>query len=110
MRRSKREEKRKLSYKQKFALETLPGKMDALSKEIVVLEDKLADPQLYAKDPALLPRLPIFLRRSAPKMRPWKKNGWSWKCCERKSKGRAIPFDASKFNRSPCSARRFHRR
>ncbi len=49
----KREEKRKLSYKQKFALETLPGKMDALAKEIAVLEGKLADPQLYAKDPAL---------------------------------------------------------
>jgi len=49
----KREEKRKLSYKQKFALETLPGKMDALAKEMSVLEGKLADPQLYAKDPTL---------------------------------------------------------
>lgn len=85
----KREEKRKLSYKQKFALETLPGKMDALAKEIAVLEGKLADPQLYAKDPALLPRPPIFLRRSAPKMPPWKKNGSSLKCCEKKSKGKS---------------------
>lgn len=106
----KREEKRKLSYKQKFALETLPGKMDALSKEIAVLEGKLADPQLYAKDPTLLPRLPIFWRRNALKMRPWKKNGWSWKCCARKSKGKA-PFDIIfELNCSPCSARRFHRR
>ncbi len=59
----KREEKRKLSYKQKFALETLPGKMDALSKEIVVLEDKLADPQLYAKDPALFAKTADLLEK-----------------------------------------------
>ena len=59
----KREEKRKLSYKQKFALETLPGKMDALSKEIVVLEGKLADPQLYAKDPALFAKTADLLEK-----------------------------------------------
>src|SRR5690606_31865923 len=60
---AKREEKRKLSYKQKFALETLPGKMDALSKEIVVLEGKLADPQLYAKDPALFAKTADLLEK-----------------------------------------------
>ncbi len=76
----KREEKRKLSYKQKFALESLPGKMDVLAKEITVLEGKLADPQLYAKDPTLLPRPPIFLKRSVLNIPPWKKNGWNSKC------------------------------
>ena len=59
----KREEKRKLSYKQKFALETLPGKMDALTKEITVLEGKLADPQLYAKDPALFAKTAAILEK-----------------------------------------------
>jgi ATP-binding cassette subfamily F protein uup len=59
----KREEKRKLSYKQKFALETLPGKMDALAKEIAVLEGKLADPQLYAKDPALFGKTADLLEK-----------------------------------------------
>jgi len=49
----KREEKRKLSYKQKFALETLPGKIETLATEITVLENKLADPELYAKNPEL---------------------------------------------------------
>ncbi|KXF76279.1 elongation factor 3 [Paramesorhizobium deserti] len=49
----KREEKRKLSYKQKFALETLPGKIEALAAEIAALEKKLADPELYAKNPDL---------------------------------------------------------
>ncbi|MDR0252071.1 MAG: ATP-binding cassette domain-containing protein, partial [Brucellaceae bacterium] len=47
----KREEKRKLSYKQKFALETLPAKMEKLSVEIAALEVKMADPALYTKDP-----------------------------------------------------------
>ncbi len=43
---------RKLSYKQKFALETLPGKMEAASAEIGRLEGKLSDPALYAKEPS----------------------------------------------------------
>ena len=59
----KREEKRKLSYKQKFALETLPGKMDALGEEITVLEGKLADPQLYAKDPTLFAKTADLLEK-----------------------------------------------
>ncbi|PYE88640.1 ABC-F family ATP-binding cassette domain-containing protein [Phyllobacterium leguminum] len=49
----RREEKRKLSYKQKFALETLPGKLEVVAAEIAGLEVKLADPQLYAKNPDL---------------------------------------------------------
>ncbi|MCX8293068.1 ABC-F family ATP-binding cassette domain-containing protein [Phyllobacterium sp. 0TCS1.6A] len=48
-----REEKRKLSYKQKFALESLPGKIEALQKELAVLEKRLADPELFSKDPTL---------------------------------------------------------
>ena len=50
---AQREDKRKLSYKQKFALETLPGKIEALHVEIATLEKKLADPQLFAKNAAL---------------------------------------------------------
>ena len=48
-----RGDKRKLSYKQKFALETLPGTIEKLHGEIAVLEKKLADPDLFAKNPAL---------------------------------------------------------
>ncbi len=44
---------RKLSYKQKYALETLPGRIDGLSTEIAALEVKLADPGLYGTDPDL---------------------------------------------------------
>jgi ATP-binding cassette subfamily F protein uup len=42
----------KLSYKQKFALETLPGKMEAVSASISTLENQLADPSFYEKNPA----------------------------------------------------------
>jgi ATP-binding cassette subfamily F protein uup len=42
--------KRKLSFNEKHALETLPAKMTALEKEIGTLQAKLADPNLYTKD------------------------------------------------------------
>jgi ATP-binding cassette subfamily F protein uup len=45
-------ERRKLGYKQQRALEQLPGKIDALEKEIAALEVRLADPALYARDPS----------------------------------------------------------
>ena len=47
---------RKLSYKQKYALETLPGEMDALAAEIAALEERMADPGLFARDAAAFDR------------------------------------------------------
>ena len=43
--------KRKLSFKDKHALETLPKQMDKLHAEIAKLEDKLADATLFTRDP-----------------------------------------------------------
>ncbi len=43
--------KRKLSFKEKHALETLPATMDKLHAEIASLEAKLGDPNLFARDP-----------------------------------------------------------
>ena len=43
--------KPKLSYKHKFALETLPKTMAALGAEIAAINIDLADPEYYAKDP-----------------------------------------------------------
>ena len=43
----------KLSYKHKFALETLPGKIEDAGKKAALLEAKLADPAFFAKDAAL---------------------------------------------------------
>jgi ATP-binding cassette subfamily F protein uup len=42
---------RKLSFKDKHALETLPGRMADLEKEVVRLNAALADPDLYGKQP-----------------------------------------------------------
>ena len=44
--------KRKLSFKEKHALETLPKTMAALTSEIAVLQRKLSDPNLYSRDNA----------------------------------------------------------
>ncbi|MFM1815922.1 MAG: Holdfast attachment protein [Pseudomonadota bacterium] len=46
------QQKRKLSFKEKHALETLPARLTALAEEIATLEARIADPALYAKDPA----------------------------------------------------------
>jgi len=49
--------KAKLSYKQKFALENLPKEMAKAEAEIAVREKKMADPNLFTKDPATFNRL-----------------------------------------------------
>jgi ATP-binding cassette subfamily F protein uup len=43
--------KRKLSFKEKHALETLPGEIGKLETEIAKLQQTLADPALYQKSP-----------------------------------------------------------
>jgi ATP-binding cassette subfamily F protein uup len=48
----RRETAKKLSYKQKFALETLPRKIEALTGQIELLESRLADPAFYERDAA----------------------------------------------------------
>ncbi len=42
----------RLSFKEKFALEQLPGRIDALSNEIAKLKAALADPKLFERDAA----------------------------------------------------------
>ncbi|AYG61073.1 ABC-F family ATP-binding cassette domain-containing protein [Rhizobium jaguaris] len=49
--------KGKLSYKQKFALENLPKEMAKAEADIAARERKMADPNLFAKDPASFNRL-----------------------------------------------------
>jgi len=41
----------KLSFKQKFALESLPGKMDAAHEKVAALEAEMADPALFSRNP-----------------------------------------------------------
>jgi ATP-binding cassette subfamily F protein uup len=49
--------KGKLSYKQKFALENLPKEMAKAEAEIGKREERMADPNLFTKDPAAFNRL-----------------------------------------------------
>jgi ATP-binding cassette subfamily F protein uup len=42
--------KRRLSFNEKYALETLPGEIAALQAKIKAAQEKLADPALYARD------------------------------------------------------------
>jgi len=48
---------RKLSFKQKHALETLPDEIAGLANERDRLQEKLADPDLYARDPGAFTKL-----------------------------------------------------
>ena len=41
-----------MSFKDKHALETLPGEMEKLEAQIAAGKDALADPQLFTRDPA----------------------------------------------------------
>jgi ABC transport system ATP-binding/permease protein len=45
--------KRKMTFKDKHALETLPMKMKALQAELLALEGKMADSDLFVRDPKM---------------------------------------------------------
>jgi len=47
----------KLSFREKHDLQTLPARLEALEKEIEEISASLADPALYARDPARFDRL-----------------------------------------------------
>ena len=55
--RDEAKKRRRLSFKEKHALETLPGRIEALQKELGELHALLADPDLYARDPKRFDRV-----------------------------------------------------
>ena len=56
--------KRKLSFNEKHALETLPIRIDALQKDAARLKATLADTNLYSRDPALFTKASEALARA----------------------------------------------
>jgi ATP-binding cassette subfamily F protein uup len=56
--------RRKLSFKEKHALETLPTTMDRLHADIARLTERMADPALYARDPDGFARLSAALTKA----------------------------------------------
>ena len=51
------EARRRLSFNQQHALKTLPGRIEALTRDIATLQDRLADPTLFARDAAAFAKL-----------------------------------------------------
>jgi ATP-binding cassette subfamily F protein uup len=61
-------QKRKLSFKEKHALETLPGEMDKLTGAIAGLQEKMADSGFYARDPAAFDKAAADLQAMQDKL------------------------------------------
>jgi ABC transport system ATP-binding/permease protein len=59
---------KKLSYKQKFALESLPKRMEEASGRIAALETRLHDPALFARDPAAFSKTAATLEEERAKL------------------------------------------
>ncbi len=60
--------KRKLSFKEKHALETLPGRMENLEADIAKLEDKMATPNLFKTDPDAFAKTASALEKAKTKL------------------------------------------
>ncbi|MCB5202280.1 ABC-F family ATP-binding cassette domain-containing protein [Neorhizobium sp. T786] len=60
--------KGKLSFKQKFALENLPKEMAKAEADIAAREEKMADPNLFTKDPGTFNRLAAELEKLREKL------------------------------------------
>ncbi len=59
-----RSEKAKLSFKDRHALQTLPGRIEALETEVAAQRALLADPGLFARDPAAFKKVAADLERA----------------------------------------------
>ncbi|TDR89893.1 ABC-F family ATP-binding cassette domain-containing protein [Enterovirga rhinocerotis] len=44
--------RRRLNFNQQHALKTLPGRIETLARQIAAIQEKLADPALFSRDPA----------------------------------------------------------
>ena len=60
--------KRKLSFKEKHALETLPKEMEVLHADIDRLHDLLSDPDLYGRDAAAYEQATVSLRAAEQRL------------------------------------------
>ncbi|MFD2251338.1 ATP-binding cassette subfamily F protein uup [Pseudochelatococcus lubricantis] len=58
------ERKRKLTFKEKHALDTLPERIAALERDIAKLQALLADPELYTREPAKFEKANTLLARA----------------------------------------------
>ncbi len=59
---------KKLSYKDQFALDNLPKEMEKLEAQATTLREKLADPDLYGKNPAQFEKISADLQKVETKL------------------------------------------
>ena len=59
---------KKLSYKDQFALDNLPKEMEKLEAQATTLREKLADPDLYGKNPAQFEKISADLQKVEAKL------------------------------------------
>ncbi|WP_349370482.1 ABC-F family ATP-binding cassette domain-containing protein [Salinarimonas sp.] len=63
-----KEKKRRLSMNEKHLLDTLPGLMAALERDIAKLQAALDDPDLYTRDPARFEKLTTLMANAQTKL------------------------------------------
>ncbi len=63
--------KEKLSFKHKHALETLPGKIADMQAKQALLQEKLAEPGLYTRDPAAFDKASKLLADAEKQTATW---------------------------------------
>lgn len=61
-------QKRKLSFKEKHALETLPGEMESLRQQIEALHGTLADTDLYSQNPKAYEKASVDLQAAETRL------------------------------------------
>ena len=101
--------KRRLAFKDKHALETLPQTIATLQSEAGALQARLEEPDFYARDRIGFEQTTAALGELHARSRPRRTNGWSLKCCAKKSPVSAIrrddgfpsPFSAAHDKKRP---------
>ncbi len=68
-----------LSFKEKHRLEALPAEMTRLEQEIAKLEQLMADPALFSREPVKFKKATEALVERQQSWPQPKKNGWSWR-------------------------------
>ena len=84
--------RRKLNFNEKHALETLPARMATLEADVKRLNERLADPALYARDRAAFDKATAALATAQAELLSPRSAGSSSSCCAASSRGRELPL------------------
>ena len=91
--------KRKLTFNEQHDLKTLPRRMAEIEAKIAKLQEILADPELYARDPARFQKAMAALTALQAELPRRRSAGSSWRCCARSWRGRVLKARTSRMGR-----------